>query len=113
MKIKLSEKQKIALDLLDDQQVTEIYFGGSAGGGKTLLLCLWILLQCRNYPGIRIGLGRKELTRLKQTTVVSLLREAHRMLEVSNQDYTFQDQKGLITYTNGSSIATRFNTPTI
>lgn len=104
MKIKLSEKQKIALDLLDDQQVTEIYFGGSAGGGKTLLLCLWMLLQCRNYPGIRIGLGRKELTRLKQTTVVSLLREAHRMLEVSNQDYAFQDQKGLITYTNGSSI---------
>lgn len=104
MKIKLSEKQKIALDLLDDPQVTEVYFGGSAGGGKTLLLCIWILLQCRNYPGIRIGLGRKELTRLKQTTVVSLLREAHRMLEVTAQDYNFQDQKGLITYANSSSI---------
>jgi hypothetical protein len=63
-----------------------------------------MLLQCRKYPGIRIGLGRKELTRLKQTTVTSLLREAHKMLNVTSASFKYQDQKGLITYTNGSSI---------
>lgn len=104
MKIQLSPKQKIALDLLDDQQVTEVYYGGSAGAGKTMLLCIWTLLQCRNYAGIRIGMGRKELTRLKQTTLTTLLREAHKLLDVNANSFNFQDQKGLITYANGSSI---------
>lgn len=102
--LKLSRKQKIALDLLDDPQVTEIYYGGSAGSGKTLMLCIWMLKEMRQYPGIRIGLGRKELTRLKQTTVTSLLREAHPMMLVKQGTFNYQDQKGLITYQNGSSI---------
>ena len=103
MKIQLSERQKTALDLLDDPQVTEIYYGGAAGSGKTMLICIWMLLQCRNYAGIRIGLGRKELTRLKQTTLTTLLREAHRLLEVG-KGYNYQDHKGLLTYKNDSSI---------
>lgn len=63
-----------------------------------------MVLECRNYPGIRIGLGRKELTRLKQTTLVSLLREAHPILKVTKNDYTYSDQRGQITYRNGSMI---------
>ena len=78
MKIKLSRKQILFLKLLDDPQIVDILFGGGAGGAKSLTVCLWMILECRNYPGIRIGLGRKELTRLKQTTLVTLLNEAHR-----------------------------------
>lgn len=63
-----------------------------------------MLLECAKYPGIRIGLGRKELTRLKQTTVVTLLREVHPVLGVKPSEFTYQDQKGLITYENGSQI---------
>lgn len=102
--IQLSYKQKLALDMLDDPQVTEIYWGGSAGSGKTIMVCFWMILRCRQYAGIRIGLGRKELTRLKQTTVVTLLREAHPILGITNNAYNYQEQKGLITYQNGSSI---------
>lgn len=102
--LELSRKQKIALDLLDDSQVVELYFGGAAGGGKTMLVCLWILKELIQYPGIRIGLGRKEITRLKQTTLVTLLSKAHPIMNVLADDFTYQDQKGLITYRNGSAI---------
>ena len=100
----LSDKQEMAWDLLDDPQITELDYGGAAGGGKTLLFCLWAVTQCRQYDGIRVGIGRKELKRLKETTLVSLLREAHPILNVKQQDYVYQDQKGLVTYLNGSEI---------
>lgn len=89
---------------MNDPQIVELDFGGAAGGAKTWTVCLWMLLECRNYPGIRIGLGRKELTRLKQTTVVTLLREVHLVMGVTQNDYTYNDQKGIILYRNGSLI---------
>lgn len=100
----LSERQDTAFKIIDNPQVTEVDFGGAAGGGKTLLVCLWMLKELRKYPGIRIGLGRKEGVRLRQTTVVTLLREAHPLMNVKDKDYRYQDQKGIITYKNGSSI---------
>lgn len=100
----LSRKQETARSLLNDPQVVELYYGGSAGSGKSLLVCLWMLEQIRRYPGIRIGLGRKELTRLKQTTVVTLLREAHPLMKILPSSFVYADQKGLIKYRNGSEI---------
>lgn len=100
----LSKKQQIARELLNDPQVVELYYGGAAGGGKTLLVCFWMLEQIRQYPGIRIGLGRKELTRLKQTTVLTLFTKAHPLMNVKPSSFIYQDHKSLITYRNGSSI---------
>lgn len=102
--LKLSQKQKLTLDLLDDPTVVELDYGGAAGGAKTWTAALWMVRECRQYPGIRIGLGRKELTRLKQTTLMTLLREVHPTLGVQPGEYTYQDQKGLLTYLNGSEI---------
>ena len=104
MRMKLSRKQHEALQILSDPQIVDALLGGGAGGSKSLTICLWMLFELRNFPGIRIGLGRKELTRLKQTTVVTLLREAHPMLGIKEKDYTYSEQKGVITYINGSSI---------
>lgn len=103
-KIILSQRQRLALDLFEDQRVVDLLFGGGAGGGKTILVCAWIILQCRNYPGIRIGLGRKELTRLKQTTVVTLLREAHALMGVKPGEFFYSDHKSTVTYINGSIV---------
>lgn len=92
------------MSILDHPQVVEIDFGGAAGGGKSWLVCLWMLLQCRKFPGIRIGLGRNEGVRLRQTTVVTLLREVHPIMGVAADEFVFQDQKGIIQYKNGSMI---------
>lgn len=104
LRVKRSKTQKLALKLLNDPQITDLLFGGGAGGGKSLLVCLWAVLECLQYPGVRIGLGRKEITRLKQTTVVTLLREAHKLLNVQDGEFNYQEHKGLITYINGSGI---------
>lgn len=104
LELELSEKQEIARELLNDPQVVELYYGGAAGGGKSMLVCLWILEQLRQYPGIRIGLGRKEMTRLKQTTLVTLLSKAHPLMGIPSGSFVYQDQKGLITYENGGAI---------
>lgn len=104
MALKLSEKQKLFFDICDNQQFVDLLLGGGAGGGKSLTVCLWILLQCRNYPGIRIGLGRKEISRLKQTTLVTLLREVHPRLGVKQGEFKYNEQKNTIEYINRSSI---------
>ena len=104
MKLQLSKRQKIALDLLDDPQITDLLFGGGAGGGKTVLVCLWIALQCRNYPGVRIALGRKQGKRLRESTVVTLINKVHQYLGISKQEYKYNSLSGYITYINGSVI---------
>lgn len=102
--MKISQKQQLTLELLNNPQIVDLLLGGGAGGAKSLTACMWMVAECRNYPGIRIGLGRKELVRLKQTTVVSLLREVHPLMGVKDYEYVYNEQKSIITYLNGSSI---------
>jgi len=63
-----------------------------------------MVLECRNFAGIRIGLGREELKRLKQTTLVTLLSKVLKLLGVKESEYTYSEQTGVITYRNGSQI---------
>ena len=104
IQLKLSKKQIFTLDLLNDQLVVDLLYGGGAGGMKSWTICLWMVIQCRNYPGIRIGLGRKEISRLKQTTLITLLREVHPRLGISEKEFTYNDRKNSVDYINGSSI---------
>src|SRR5688500_5234809 len=96
-KLKLSPTQSLALHLLHDPTVVELLFGGGAGGAKSYVVCIWMVLECRNYAGIRIGLGREELKRLKQTTLVTLLSKVHKLLGVKESEYTYSEQTGVIT----------------
>lgn len=100
----MSETQSLSFDILDDPQYTDVLFGGSAGGAKSFFVCMWAVMQCRNYPGIAIGLGRKELKRLKRTTLVTLLSKVHPALSVNSFDFKFNGQDGTIEYVNGSKI---------
>ncbi len=102
--LELSEKQMLAFNLLEDPQVVELDFGGAAGGAKSWTVCLWAVIQCRNYPRIRIGVGRRELMRLKQTTLYTLLREVHPKLGIKDTDYRFKGDSNTIIYSNGSEI---------
>lgn len=100
----MSETQSLSFELLDDPQITTILFGGSAGGAKSFLVCMWAVIQCRKYQGIAIGLGRKELKRLRQTTLVTLLTKVHPALGVHEGDFKFNGQENFVEYSNGSKI---------
>lgn len=100
----MSETQSLSFDILDNPQYTDVLFGGSAGGAKSFFVCMWAVLQCRNYPGIAIGLGRKSLKSLRQTTLVTLLTKVHPIMGVRDGDFKFNGQDNYIEYVNGSKI---------
>lgn len=95
-------KQDLVFDYFDDNHTTEVVYGGSAGGGKSYLLCALLIIKALQHPNIRIGLARNELTTLKKTTMISFF-------EVAN-DWGIQDMisynstAGTIKFDNGSEI---------
>lgn len=67
--MELTIKQTKALDYLDDDHTTELYYGGAAGGGKSALGCYWQMKRRVKYPGTRGLIGRAVLKTLKETTL--------------------------------------------
>lgn len=67
--MKLTKKQTIAIDYLEDDITTELLYGGGAGGGKSAFGCYWTLKRRLKYPGTRGLIGRSKLKILKDTTL--------------------------------------------
>lgn len=100
----ISEVQNLAMQQFNDPQVVSIVFGGGAGGGKSFLLGLLVAIACKQYPGTRWGLARKELKSLKQTTLATLISKVHPILGISDNDYKLNLLDSTLEYSNGSSI---------
>ena len=64
-------KQKLALEYLRDDKINYLIYGGAAGGAKTYLGCMWLYAMCLKYPDTHWFIGREELKRLKESTVLS------------------------------------------
>ena len=80
----ISEKQCQFLELLKDPSINELLVGGAAGGSKTVSMCLGIIHLAKEFPGVRIFVGRKTLKSLKQSTINTLLNKVHPMLDCKN-----------------------------
>jgi len=95
-------KQWQMFEAFDDDTTTELLYGGSAGSAKSYGICALIILKALQYPGVRIGLARNELTTLKKTTVVSFFEVAADwgVTELFNYNST----AGSIKFDNGSEI---------
>ena len=104
MDIKLTKKQSQCWKLLTDDVTNIITYGGSAGGGKSYLGCLWISSLCLQYPGIRTLIGRTVLQQLKLTTLNTLFEVLGLMGLKSGEHYTFNGQSNVITFSNKSEI---------
>ena len=104
MDIKLTKKQSQCWKFLTDDVTNIITYGGSAGGGKSYLGCLWISSMCLQYPGIRTLIGRTVLQQLKLTTLNTLFEVLQLMGLKSGEHYVYNGQSNVITFQNKSEI---------
>ena len=102
--MKLSIKQTQALDLLEDKNIRELVFGGSAGGGKSVVGVYWIIKNCLKYEGSRWLIGRAKLKTLKETTLQSFFEVAKVQGLKTNIHFKYNAQTNIITFFNGSTI---------
>ncbi len=101
--IKPLPKQHIAYELLKDNIVKYLLFGGGAGGGKSWLGCEWLITNCYFYPGSKWFIGRKELKRLMASAFVTFKKVCLHH-EIPRQDWKLNGQYNYIEFFNGSRI---------
>lgn len=103
MEIVLSptKRQHSAWKFLQDRITTHILYGGSVGGGKSFLGCLWIFTSCLQYPGTRYLIGRSRLNNLKKTTLKTFVDICKKY---NFKDYNFNSQTNTIKFSNDSEI---------
>jgi hypothetical protein len=95
---KFTEKQSIFISDLDGTDHKFVLFSGGRGCGKSLALCVKMYLICKGFPGIRVLLGRKNISDIEKTTLQDLFRLDPKL----KQFHRVKD--GIINFPNGSQI---------
>jgi phage terminase large subunit len=103
--LKPTVKQDEAWQLIQDNSLPFIYllFGGGAGGGKSWFGCEWLLVMCYFYPGTRWFIGREELKRLRDSTLITFWKVCKHH-NIPQTDYKYNGQDNYILFNNGSRI---------
>ena len=104
MEFDLTPKQSLAFIKLKDKTSKEIGYGGGAGGGKSILGCIWILEQAINYPKTAWLIGRKELTNLKKTTLLSFFQVLDILNIAPDSIFKLNSQTNILNFHNGSKV---------
>lgn len=97
-------KQWVAWQYLNDDHTNEVLFGGGARGGKTWLGCSWIIINCLRFPGSAWLIGRKELKRIKSTTLRTFFKVAQDFQLRRDIDWVYNAQQETITFSNDSVV---------
>ena len=101
---KPSVKQLKAWNFLTDSTTNFIGYGGAAYGGKSYLLCYWLVSMSAAYPATAWGLGRKELSVLRKTTLITLFKVLEECRLIPGKHYVYNAQSNIITFANKSVI---------
>jgi len=94
-------KQEQALFTLTNSVTEEFLYGGAAGGAKSWTGCTWLLFMCLLYPETRWFIGREELKRITESTLISFFKVAK---AYGCNSFKYNGQKNFIQFTNGSRI---------
>lgn len=111
--MQLSPKQLRLLNLVLDDTSTEIFYGGSAGGGKSRGCSNIFLILVKKFPGVKLGVFRKTSTQLRKTTMdtffktlaaAGLRRCDPKDTNFKSGDWRLTDIGSKIEFKNGSQI---------
>lgn len=101
--IKPTRKQHEAYQILQDDYVKYLLYGGGAGGGKSWLGCEWLITNCYFYPESKWFIGRNELSRLMKSSYVTFMKVC-KYHGIPDSDWKLNGQYNYIEFTNGSRI---------
>jgi phage terminase large subunit len=102
VQFKTFDKQRQALRRLRDSTTNEVLYGGGARGGKSYLGCGWITIECLEKAGSKWLIGREELTKLKDTTLLTFFMVAKEM--GIKKFFDFNAQSLTVQFNNGSMV---------
>lgn len=100
--LKTFAKQRKALRLLRDQHTNEVMYGGGARGGKSWIGNAWVLMAAISMPGSAWLVAREELTKLKDTTLITFFKVANVL--GAKGEYVYNATSNTATFLNGSII---------
>jgi len=104
LSFKTFEKQRIALRALRDNKHNEVLYGGGARGGKSWLGCGWIVMECITKPGSAWLVAREELSKLRDTTLLTFFKVLKEFGIQKDEHYHFDAQTFTATFYNGSKV---------
>lgn len=104
MKVEFTPKQRTLVQALQSRAHQFFLFGGGAGGGKTVLGAIIMLNYALLHKGSNIGVFRREMPALKDTTYRTFQAIADTMGLQENVHYRIHRKDMNWTFNNGSTI---------
>lgn len=102
--INLLPKQTEAWEAWESPIITDIGYGGAAGGGKTRLGWYLAIAIAESFPGSRGAVGRKELKTLRITTLAEFFIICNELGYELGKDYSYYAKDNVIRFANGSQV---------
>ena len=111
--MQFSPKQIELLNYVLDHETTELFYGGSAGGGKSRGCSNIFLILVKKFPGIKLGVFRKTSTQLRKTTMDTFFKAMNaaglkrcdpKDVNFKSGDWRLTDIGSKIEFKNGSQI---------
>lgn len=103
--LKPTPKQHQAYQKLQDKTTKYLLFGGGAGGGKSWLGCENLIILSELYPGTRWFIGREELKRITQSTLITF----SKVLKNHNIPYDYWKLNGQYNYLENTQTGSRID----
>jgi phage terminase large subunit len=107
VKYQLSTKQAECFERLQSDGVQYVLYGGAAGGGKSVVGCVWQIARRFEHPkstGLIIRQTRKDIY---STVMVTFHKVAEQIFKGYETPYKVNEQKDEIQFSNGSKIYLR------
>jgi hypothetical protein len=103
--IPATDKQRLAWQVWEDTITDDLVYGGSAGGGKTMLAGQVLTGTALRYAGAKLFLGRKELKTLMGTSYITLTQKVFPQYGLKQDiDWRLDGKYNVIHFNNGSRI---------